>query len=399
MGLDRMRELLSALGDPQRCCPVVHVAGTNGKGSVVRLVASALRAQGLRVGEYISPHLQEVNERIALEGRDISDAELDALLCELDARCQGWGPEGEGALTYFEMMTAAAFLHFQRRRAQVAVVEVGMGGRLDATSVVDPAVTVITSIGLDHMEQLGPDVASIAGEKAGIIRPGRPVVVGPLPGEALRVVRAVAAERDAPLWVAGQDFRYHRDREGRLSWSGGGREIEGLPLTLEGDHQVDNAAVAVASLLVSGITVGEPGLRQGLSAVRHAGRIERAAPDLVLDCAHNADGATTLAAWLRAQPRDRPRRLLLGMSADKECLSVARALAPQVDELWTTRCAHPRAADPAELALLLGGLLPRPQAAGPIEEALPAARDGEALVIVAGSVFLVGAARDLLGLR
>ena len=174
MGLDRMRHFLESLGDPHRAVPVIHVAGTNGKGSTTRLIGAMLRAAGYRVGEYTSPHLQNINERIHVDGVPISDTDLHAVLAEVDEARQHWAAALDDfvpidrVLTYFELMTAAALLHFSRAEIDVAVVEVGLGGRLDATNVVDPIATAITSIGLDHTEQLGGDVAAIAGEKAGI---------------------------------------------------------------------------------------------------------------------------------------------------------------------------------------------------------------------------------------
>lgn len=405
LGLDRLRSFLAYLGDPHLAFPVIHVAGTNGKGSVVRMLGAVLRAAGYRVGEYISPHLQQVNERININGSDISDLELSGILYELDAARRAWGEatleDGtpvDRALTYFEMMTAAAFLAMQRSGVGVAVIEVGMGGRLDASNVVDPIVSVITSISMDHVEQLGPDIPSIAAEKAGIIKPGRPVVVGPLSPPAASVIRAIAHERGARFVQFDRDFRVNPGREGRFAWSGLGLTLRDLEVRLPGSHQLDNAGVAIAALELCGavLPVSEAALREGLRSVVHAGRLEWLAPELLVDCAHNADGAQRLAAYLRELPWDRPRTLLLGMSGDKDARSVAVTLSAQVDRVLTTRCRHPRAVSPGDLASLLVGVGLPVLPAGDIEAALPLARDGRSLVIVAGSVFLAGATRDLV---
>ena len=407
LGLDRMRGFLEHLGAPHRAAPVIHVAGTNGKGSVVRLVGAILRAQGLRVGEYTSPHLQHINERLVVNGSAVSDAALTQLLASLDAERRAWVSAhldgmcaSEEALTYFEMMTAAAFVHFASEGVDVAVVEVGLGGRLDATNVVDPAVTVITSVGIDHTAQLGPDLASIAAEKAGIIKTERPVVVGALPREAMRVVRSLAADRAAPLLALEADFRM-AEQDGTLSWSMGAHGYRDLTVALAGGHQLQNAAVAIAAVHQLPLELRPSGeaIRAGLAGVEHAGRLEQLAPGLILDCAHNGESAARLADWLREQPRtpDRRRTLLLGMSEDKDARSIVILLAPHFHRVLTTHCAHPRACSAGDLAEKIIGVDLPVLPAGPIEQALPLARSGGDEVVVAGSVFLAGAVRDLLG--
>lgn len=409
LGLDRVRGFLEHLGNPHLDFAVLHVAGTNGKGSVTRLAGAMLRAEGLRVGEATSPHLQHVNERIVVDGAAIADAELDALLRELDAERRAWAAAGgladiapEAALTYFEMMTVAGLLHFSRSEVDVAVVEVGLGGRLDATNVVAPAGCAIVSIGLDHTEQLGADLGSIAGEKAGIIKQGVPVVVGEVASPALRAIRAVAIERSAPLRLAGEDFRFAEERDGGLRYADGQLEIPGLAMGLEGAHQVRNAAVAIALVrtLPEPLAPREGAIRAGLMTARHAGRLEWLADDLLVDCAHNDAGAVALAAHLRSLPSDgRRRTLLLGMSSDKDARAVVVSLASGVDRVLTTHCAHPRARTAGDLAADLVDVDVPVLPAGPVEQALPLARSRGDLVVVAGSVFLAGAVRDLVGVR
>lgn len=405
LGLERMREFMGTLGSPHLDYPCVHIAGTNGKFSTLSMIASSLRAEGYKVGVTISPHLQRVNERISINGEDISDAELDALLSEVDvarrafARGQGDLPE-DRVLTYFEVITAAAFLWFSRQKVDVAVIEVGLGGRLDATNVIDGVVSAIVSVGMDHMDKLGPDVASIAAEKAGVLKPGRPAVIGPLHPNAMRVVRAIANERGTPLIEAEHGYRV-KGRNHSFTFTCGSTTLKDLSIPLLGDHQLENAGVALAVLhnLPPELAVSEAAIQRGLSEVHLPARLEWLAADLLVDSAHNADGAARLADFLNQLPRDRPRCLLLGMSSDKDARSVAAALRPCVDRVFTTHCSHPRACPAGELATQLIALGIPVLPAGSVEEALPMVRNGESLVIVAGSVFLAGAVRDLMAAR
>lgn len=399
LGLGRMRDFLAAQGNPESQYPVLHVGGTNGKGSVCRMLGNILQCNGLSVGVHTSPHLQEVNERILVNGRMIDNDAFTALVEQLDLARRAWAAEAlpldAFPLTYFEFTVAAAYKHFAEMEVQVAVIEVGMGGRLDATNVCSPVATAIVSVGLDHCDELGSDVASIAGEKAGIIKPGVPVVTGPMPAEALQVIRSVAAERGAPLSVWGVDFEGYGE-SGSFRYRGQ-REIGGLVCGLSGDHQVVNAAVALRALEVAGIAVKDDALRAGLAGVRHPGRLEWLASDLLVDGAHNADGANALAAYLATLSWDRRRVLLLGGGRDKDIRSVAAALASQVDRIYTTACDHPKARTPWEVATELEGLPIPVSPAGPLAEAVPACRDNNTLVIAAGSLYMVGAVRDLVG--
>jgi len=407
LGLDRVRVFLAALGEPHLAAPVIHVAGTNGKGSVSAMASSVLQAHGLTVGTYTSPHLQHINERVAVDGKPISDLQLDQLLLEVEQRAGVWAAQQDtdtGAsppLTYYEAMTVAAFLHFARARVDVAVIEVGLGGRLDATNVVNPMVTAITSIGLDHTTELGPDLACIASEKAGILKPGVPVVVGPVARDALRVIRSMAGGLESPALVWDEDYQA-RGTPRRWRWTQGERELTELHIELSGQHQVENAGVALTAVAalegrLPGFQIDEEATRLGLRAARHPGRAEWLAADLLVDGAHNADGARRLAEMLSKLTRYGRRTLLLGVSQGKDVRSIAAALAPQVDRVLTTRCAHPRAVEPGDVAAQLVGLSCPVMPAGAVEEALPLAREGDGTVIVAGSLFLVGAVRDLVG--
>lgn len=402
MGTKRMVSFMEALGQPQKAAPVILVAGTNGKGSVCRMLGSVLNSQGLKVGVYTSPHLVQVNELMRVNERPIDDEALDRLIQRLDLACRAWGREQFGPdepfpLTWFEFTTALAFQFFADEHVDVMVIEVGMGGRLDATNVVDPVVTAITTVGLDHCDQLGHDHASIAGEKAGILRAGVPGIIGPLPHDALQVVRSVGAAVGAPLSLWGEEFEAH-GQPGAFRYRGPQGEREGLAVRLEGGHQVVNSGIAVRILdaLPEGLRPTETALRQGLARARHPGRLEWLAPDLLVDGAHNPEGASALARVLALMPHERKRTLVIGGGTDKDVRSIAAALLPHVDHVRTTTSGHLRARSPEDLAATLAGLHADIGVGGTVADSLAAARNGEDLVIVAGSLYLVGAVRRLL---
>lgn len=333
LSLDRVHVLLARLGDPHlRLPPVVHIAGTNGKGSTLALLRAMLEASGRRVHAYTSPHLLRFNERIRVAGRLIDDAALLDLLRRTEAAL------GDLPITFFEATTCAAFLAFAETPADIVLLETGLGGRLDATNVVDrPAATALTPIGFDHMAYLGDTLAAIAGEKAGILKPGVPAVIGPQPAEALAVLRDRAAELAAPTWLAGEEWRVEAGATGFL-YASKGRRLE-LPLpALPGAHQIWNAGMALALLDALGLDLPQAVLAAGLAGAVWPGRLQRLGAgtvadrlppgsELWLDAAHNAEGARELAAFLAAQP-PLPTVLVCGMYADKPARAFLEILRP-----------------------------------------------------------------------
>lgn len=406
LGLDRMRTFLEVLEEPQLCAPAVHVGGTNGKGSVCTYVTQALVAAGYRVGTTLSPHVEHVNERIQLDGLPISDPDLADAIERVDRARADWAEASriEGhPLTYFEFVTAVAFAVFAAARVDVMVVEVGLGGRLDATNLVKSAVCAIPSIGMDHMAELGDTIGSIATEKAGIFKRGVPVVVGPVPPDAKQVFDAVAARLGAPLWSP-PALRREELRDGRWNFATPEGRLGPVRLGMDGAHQGVNAVVALGALhrlRGQGFLVSDEAIAAGFAAARVPVRLEQLAPGLVVDGAHNPDGTKALAAWLRRRPRPQSRILLFGMGEDRDPKAVLAPLLdgtpPLFDEIVTTRCAHPKARDAEELALEIEGLHPVIAAGGPIEEVLAEVYAEADETVVAGSLFVAGAARTLVG--
>ena len=301
-------------------------------------------------------------------------------------------------LTYFEFMTVVAFYVFATQRVDVAVVEVGLGGRLDATNVVEPVMCAITTIGLDHQAQLGDDLAGIAREKAGIIKRGVPVVLGPMPAAAMDAIVAVAGARGAEVWRPGSHLRRQRTEDG-WSFSCPDGSVSGIQIGLGGTHQVANASVAfgvLQRLRSAGFPVSDDHIREGFATAHLEGRLEELRPGLVVDGAHNESGAKALANWLGSRPRPATRILLWGMGEGRDAAAVLAPLVEHVDEVVTTRCAHPKARDPYELALSLQDIDCVLSAAGPVEEALPEVLAEADEVVAAGSLFLAGAVRSLV---
>ncbi len=382
LGLDRMRALLDALGAPDRKLGVVvHVAGTNGKGSTVAMIAALAAAGGKRVATYTSPHLSTVRERITIAGEPISEGAFVAAAGEVQAA-------GGDELTFFEQLTAIAFVAISAAAVDITVLEVGLGGRLDATNVVDAPVAVITGISLDHEAILGPTIAAIAGEKAGIFKRGQRVVLSRSGDPSATPVLLAAAEHAGVASVT------------RLDWEAMDRVP---PLSLAGMHQRRNAAAALAAIdqleALGAVTVDARGRSRALAAVVHPGRFEWIAgePDIVLDGAHNPDGAAALDALLRDHA-DRRIVLILAVSADKDVPALVGPLAAQAAHVIATRYQQDRALPADDLARVVREVYPDlgVETAPDLAHALAAARGQGDLVVIAGSLFLVGEARTLL---
>lgn len=408
--LDRMRALLARLGDPQRRLRVVHVAGTKGKGSTCAMLASVLRHAGYRTGLFCSPHLCRFEERFQIDGRHVGPDELASLFTDVRAAVER-SPFASPP-TFFELATAVGLLHFERRRADAVVLEVGLGGRLDSTNVCAPALAVVTSISLDHVRILGDTLALIAREKAGIVKPGRPTVSGATAPDARAVIEDVCRRELSPLTQLGVDFHFvHRpgvvgpagDVRARVAVTTRRRAWPEMELSLLGSHQGANAAVAVACverLRQEGFTVPDRAVERGLAATVWPGRMEVVArrPWVVLDCAHNVASAVAVAETLAESFPPGRRLLVFAGSSDKDVAGMFRVLGPHFDRAFLTKYTNnPRAIPADELARLWSSATPSPAETWPTPaEAIAAARAAagrEDVVVVTGSVFLAGEAR------
>jgi dihydrofolate synthase/folylpolyglutamate synthase len=400
--LGRMRTFVGSLGNPERAYPIIHIAGTKGKGSVAAYCATALQQGGYRVGMYTSPHLQDYSERIQIDGRPIPHGDLVALVAELKPKI-----EAVSELTTFEITTALAFLYFQRREVNAAVVEVGLGGRLDATNVCQPIVAVITSLSYDHTYLLGDTLAQIAAEKAGIVKQKVPVVLAPQKEEARLVIERIAAERDAPLTLVGRDYLYElesRSLQGQTLaiWppSDHGEPIM-LDIPLLGYHQVENAVTAYAALQAAGecgLPIGETAIREGFRQTVWLGRFEilQRHPPIIIDSAHNRDSALKLRLALDDYYAGIPVILIFGASEDKDIQGMFAELLPRVDQVVVTKSFHPRAIEPEALVEMASQYGQQVRVAPTIEQALIEAEElaaGRAAVVVTGSIFVAAAAR------
>jgi dihydrofolate synthase/folylpolyglutamate synthase len=398
-GLSNIDRLAEALGRPERRYASLLVAGTNGKGSTVALSESILRASGLRTGRYTSPHLRFVEERIAIEGRPIPREEFAAVVSRVAEEAERLfvGEEDRSAPTYFEAMTAAAFLAFAESGVDVAVLEVGMGGRFDATNIAPADVAVIAPIGFDHERFLGATLAAIAAEKAAIIKEGRPVVVGRLEPEALEVVRREAEVRKAPLITAleGVEIRSEESGEGQRVWLKSPSHDYGvLELPLTGEHQLDNLVLAVRAVECYSRSLAIESVARGVAATEWPGRLQRieGKPSLLLDAAHNVMATEALVRYLSSHPHEK-RVLLFGVMKDKRVWEMLDELLPLVSYFIATRPEMSRARDPEKLARFAKERGVPAEAVRSPEAALARAREvagPEGEVLVAGSIFLLG---------
>ncbi len=403
LGLARIEKLLDLMDHPERRYKTIHVTGTNGKGSTTAMLAAILKAAGIRAGMYTSPHLEDYTERFAVDGEPVDRAALAAAIAHTRGFVDKMAAEGWEHPTEFEVLTAAAFHLFAAMRVEYAVIEVGLGGLLDSTNVITPAVAVITNVTLEHTDRCGGTIAAIAAHKAGIIKPGVPAVTAAR-GEALDVIRREAEAKGAPLYVLGRDFYVEaagldglRQKLAFVSRRHG--DLGRFSLALLGRHQVENAAAAIMAALV--LADGEQRLSpavvgNGLAAARWPGRFEvlPGRPALVIDGAHNPAGAAVLRATLDEVFPGRPVVFVLGILADKDVAGVRDALVRAGDSVVAVRPQSERAADPS---VVLAGLdAARAEAADTVADGVDRAMalaGADGLVCIAGSLYLVGPAR------
>lgn len=396
--LDRMSQALSLFDHPEKKIRSFHIAGTNGKGSTAAMLHRILVRAGYRTALYTSPHLVSFTERIRIGDQEIARDEVVALAEEITARTA----EADVPLTFFEFITVLAFVYFARQRAEVAVVEVGLGGRLDATNLVDPVICAITTISKDHEAYLGSDLISIAREKGGIIKPGIPVVCGALSKEVSQLFKKLAEDQGSPSYFLGSEFSFSLKNQGLFDYTGIKQYFPALVLALRGRHQRANAAVAIAALELTTATfpVTEMAIREGLRTVVWPGRFEVICedPTVIIDGAHNGEGVEALAEAIEEFRHGKKVKLLFASMEDKDWQLMLDALVTVADEMVLTRVDMGRSADPHQLSKHLALTVPHrviEDSRTALYTLLTAAQPDE-IIVVAGSLYLLGEIRPAL---
>jgi len=405
-GLERITFLLEQLGNPHHELRVIHVAGTNGKGSVCKYISSILQKAGYTVGLYLSPHVERFSERIVVNNQEISKKDFACLVSQVRPFVDAMKKQNNTP-TFFEIVTALAFLHFKDCTVDYAVVEVGLGGRFDATNVVNPLVSVITNISLEHTDILGKDIASIASEKAGIIKDHVPVVSAAV-HDARATIERVAKQRNAPVTWVDQPMwkrKIHQGREQEFMIQGSFKDYS-VKTSILGQHQGENIALAIAAveqLQMGGVYLTDGDIQEGIATAAHPGRMEIVSenPLILLDGAHNPAGMNMLVKTIREDFSDYRLILVLGVLKDKDVKTMASTIVPISDEVIVTKSGNPRAADPQMLMEMIKGSYVNKNVV--VEDSIPRAIDHakhiakqKDLICVTGSLFTVGEARGYI---
>ncbi len=397
--LTQVERILNAIGDPHKEIQTIHIGGTNGKGSTAAMMSSILQKEGYRVGLYTSPHLIRFTERIKVNGKEIEEEEVAALA--------GWMRkeiEASGILppfTFFDFTTAMALHYFKQKLVDLAILEVGLGGRLDSTNVVDPLIAIITNIAKDHEEYLGKSILKIAQEKAGIIKKGRPLITAATQPLVLRLFSKVCQGKESPYFRVGKEFRYVRAEDGDFDYEGLNRKLWGIHLNLKGFHQVINATTALGAMEVLedlGYRVSTHAMIDGLKEVDWPGRLEivSSSPRVILDGAHNPAGALVLKESLEKEFQYQNLILLIGIMKDKDIQSMLHLLAPLAHHIIFTKPHTDRAAAPSLLKKALGQNGKKAEIAENLREAIErglSLTQKEDLLCITGSLYTVGEAR------
>lgn len=396
-GLDNISRLLGSIDDPHRAFRSVHIAGTNGKGSVATMIACILKEAGYSVGKYTSPHLVSFTERITVNEEEITEEEVAALTDHIrgraDRKCPG------GFYTFFDFTTAMAFEHFRRKKVDIAVVETGLGGRLDSTNVIEPLVSIVTNVAFDHMKELGGTLTKIAGEKAGIIKKGVPVITG-AGRRPFRVIEKVAGENASAVYALGRDFSFKKSGRKCMSYRGLTRVLNDITINLNGDHQLSNAALALCAVdVISGLgyDVPEDRMRAALSSVVWQGRLEmvREKPLVILDGAHNASGVRALRRFLRTHYRDRRKVLVFGVMRDKQYRRMLESMSDCIDLAILTQPRTDRALDAAAMKTVTRNSVVTTDTRSALKQARRFAGDKD-LILVTGSFYTIGEAKQAI---
>jgi dihydrofolate synthase/folylpolyglutamate synthase len=398
-GLTQVERILNAIGNPHKEIQVIHIGGTNGKGSTAAMMSSILQKEGYQVGLYTSPHLIRFTERIKVNGKEIEEEEVATLA--------GWmRKEIEAAdipspFTFFDFTTAMALHYFKQKLVDLAILEVGLGGRLDSTNVVDPLISIITNIAKDHEKYLGKSILKIAREKAGIIKKGKPLITAATQPQVLRLFSKVCQGKGSPYFRVGKEFRYVRAEDGDFDYEGLNRKLWSIHLNLKGFHQVINATTALGAMEVLedlGYRVSTDAMIDGLREVDWSGRLEMvsSSPRVILDGAHNPAGALVLKESLEKEFEYQHLILLIGIMKDKDIQSMLHLLAPLADHIILTQPHTDRATPPSLLKKALGQNGEKAEIAEDLKEAIErglSLTQEEDLLCITGSLYTVGEAR------
>lgn len=390
-GLEAVKGLLRRFGNPQNDYPSILIGGTNGKGSTAAMTASILQKAGYRTGLYTSPHLVDVRERIVVNGRKISERQMESILDEIRGRA-------DAPVTYFEVLTVAAFIYFQRRKVDIAVMEVGLGGRLDATNVCRPLVSIITNIGLEHTAYLGNTLTAIAQEKAGIIKPSGICITGATQNRVLQVLEDCCRKKKAALYCLGKDMRAVRRSNGTLGYRGISRTLDGLEPALRGSHQASNAALSLAAIemiAAKGFPVSDQAIDVGLKETRWEARLEvlSSRPVFLLDGAHNPSGMNILTRVLHKDYQGKRVILILAVLKDKDYRTMLKKILPLASFTILPQIKAARALAARDLALEAREMGFRVQEADNVDEAIRRAMKRakeDDVICCAGSLYLAG---------
>lgn len=390
-GVENIQWILSTIGNPHERLRTIHIGGTNGKGSVAAMLSHIMKGAGYRVGKYTSPHLVSFTERITINETAITEGEVAELVESIRHRLERANP-GE-RFTFFDFTTALALEYFRRSHVDIALIEVGLGGRLDSTNVVNPLVSIITNVAMDHMDYLGDDILRIAREKSGIIKKGVPVITGAL-DLPKRIIEETAHIQGSPVYSMGRDFSFTKAGTQRMSYTGLKLALSDIFVNLPGDHQLGNAALALCAMEILssfGLKVDKGELRDGLTQVTWPGRLEVVSerPAVIIDGAHNRAGVEALTAFLRSLPKKGKRLLIFGVMKDKEYEGMLKELLPYFDEVILTMPANERALSPEIMKNIVPTAVIIHDSTKAVKEAQRIATPNDTIVIT-GSLYLVG---------
>jgi len=399
LGLSTTRNILKELGDPHTRFSTIHVAGTNGKGSIASCIASILRGAGYKTGLYTSPHLVKFNERILVDGRQIPDGHVVQAFEAVRKASVGMREA-----TFFEYATAMALFEFQRQNVEWAVMETGMGGRLDATNVIEPELSIVSNISVEHRDYLGHTIALIAGEKGGIIKPGVPVVTGAKQKAAIEVLEKIAKEKSSPLFRMGKDFRVKRSKDGGFSYYGMDQTWKNMSTPLPGSHQIENAAIALAACEIlkrKKVGLSDETIRAGVAENSWPGRLEvvSSSPFTLLDGAHNLMGARALGKFMANHLEKEKTTLVIGILDDKPYAAMLKSLVPHCARVILTMPETERALPPETLLKEAEKMSDHVSIIPSVKEAVIQAIDQakpDETVCIAGSLYVVGEAKQAL---